>query len=140
MATQRLTIELPEPVAQFLTHLAALTAQSPEQLAAQSIAGNLPPAVDNTPPEMHAELLAMQQLPVDELLRLASSQAPSDQQERHLVLLEKNQAGVITPEERQELTVLRVAADRLMVRKAYAWAVLRWRGHPVPALDELPVK
>lgn len=89
---------------------------------------------------MQAELLTMQQLPVDELLQLASSQAPSDLQERHLVLLEKNQAGVITPEERQELTVLRVAAGRLMVRKAYAWAVLRWRGHPVPTLDELPVE
>jgi hypothetical protein len=140
MATQRLTIELPEPVAQFLTHLAALTAQAPERLAAQSIAGNLPPAVDNAPPEMQAELLAMQQLPVDELLQLASGQASSDQQERHLTLLEKNQAGVIIPEEHRELTVLRVAADRLMVRKAYAWAVLRWRGHPVPALDDLPVK
>ena len=140
MVTQRLTIELPEPVFQLLVHMAALTEQSPEQLAAQSISGNLPPSVENTPPEIQAELLAMHKLPVDELLQIASSQVSPHQQERHLALLEKNQAASITPEERQELSALRVAADRLMVRKAYAWAILRWRGHPIPALHELPVE
>ena len=74
MVTQRLTVELPEPVFQLLVHMAALTEQSPEQLAAQSISGNLPPSVENTPPEIQAELLAMQKLPVDELLQIASSQ------------------------------------------------------------------
>jgi len=57
MMTQKLTVELPEPVFQLLVHMAALTEQSPEQLAAQSIAGNLPPSVENTPPEIQAELL-----------------------------------------------------------------------------------
>jgi len=52
--------------------------------------------------------------------------------------LEKNQNGSITPEERQELSHLRLAADRLMVRKAYAWSLLRWRGIPIPALNECP--
>ena len=82
----------------------------------------------------------MQKLPVDELLQIASSQVPPHQQERQLALLEKNQAASIAPEESQELSALRVAADRLMVRKAYAWAILRWRGHPVPALHELPAE
>lgn len=45
----------------------------------------------------------------------------------------------LTPEERQELTNLRLAADHLMLRKAYAWSVLRWRGHRLPALKELPI-
>lgn len=140
MATQRLIIELPEPVFQLLARVAELTHESPEQLAAQSIAGNLPPSVENAPPEMQSELLAMQRFPVDELLNIAYSQVPSHQQERHLVLLEKNQATSLTPEEREELSHLRLAADRLMVRKAYAWAILRWRGHSVPALNELPLE
>jgi hypothetical protein len=140
MTTQTLTIELPEPVFQLLTHVAELTDQSPEQLAAQSIAGNLPPSVENAPVEMQTELLAMQRLPVDELLNIACSQIPSHQQERHLMLLEKNQAALLIPEERQELSHLRLTADRLMVRKAYAWAILRWRGHSVPALNELPLE
>lgn len=30
------------------------------------------------------------------------------------------------------------AADHLMLRKAYAWSVLRWRGHRLPR-KELPI-
>ena len=33
---------------------------------------------------------------------------------------------------------LRQAADALMIRKAYAWAVLKWHGVPIPAIDSLP--
>jgi len=101
MGTQKLTLELPEPIFYWLARLSKLTQQSPEELAVQSIAGNLPPSVEDAPPEIQAELWAMQQLPVDELLKLAHSQAPIPQQERHLALLEKNQAVSITPEERQ---------------------------------------
>lgn len=136
---QKLTIELPESIFRSLAHLAELTQQSPETLAAQSIVGNLPPSVENAPPEMQGEMLTMQRLSVDELLKIAHSQVPTAQQERLLTLLEKNQAGSITAEEYQELVDLRLAADRLMVHKAYAWAVLRWRGHPVPTLNELPL-
>lgn len=135
-----LTIELPEPIFRLLSRLGELTQQSPEALAAQSIAGNLPPSVENAPPEMQAELLAMQSLSNDKLLEIAHSQVPADQQERHLALLTKNSAASITPDEQQELSQLRLAADRLMLRKAYAWAILRWRGHRIPQLDELPLE
>ena len=138
--TLKLTVELPERIFRLLTQIAELTQQSPEALAAQSISGNLPPSVENALPEIQAELLAMQRLSVDELLEIAHSQIPPDQHERHLVLLEKNSAASITPEERQELNELRLAADRLMIRKAYAWAVLRWLGQRVPALNELPLE
>lgn len=89
---------------------------------------------------MQAELLVMQTFPVEELLKVAHSQMSSTQQQRHLALLEKNQTVLMTAEDRQELSDLRLAADQLMLRKAYAWAVLRWRGHRIPALDELPLE
>jgi hypothetical protein len=41
--------------------------------------------------------------------------------------------------ERVELVTLREQADQRMLRKAYAWALLRWRGYPVPALDDIAV-
>lgn len=138
MATQRLTVELPESVFQQLARIAELTNQSLEAIASQSITGNLPPSADNAPPQMQAELLAMQTLPIDELLKIAHSQVPLAQQQRHLMLLEKNQSALITVEERQELNDLRYAADQLMLQKAYAWSILRWRGHRVPSLSELP--
>lgn len=131
-------VELPESVFHQLTKIAELTNQSPEALAAQSITSNLPPSADNAPPQMQGSLLVMQTLPIDELLKIAHSQVPLVQQQRHMMLLEKNQLASMTAEERQELSDLRSAADQLMLEKAYAWAVLRWRGHRVPALEELP--
>jgi hypothetical protein len=104
------------------------------------IEGNLPPPVATMPAEMQDELLELQSLPVRKLRQIAISQVPAAQQARHLELLEKNSAGTIIPEEREELAALRLSADRLMLRKAYAWAVLRWRGQPMPSLDELPLE
>ncbi len=139
MATQRVTVELPDPVFQQLVRIAEATSQPLEVLAAQSITSNLPPSPDNAPPEMQPELLRMQTLSIDELLEIAQAQIESEQQARHTALLEKNQTDEISPEERQELSELRSSVDRLMLRKAYAWAVLRWRGHRIPSLNELPV-
>jgi predicted transcriptional regulator len=139
MATQRVTVELSDPVFQQLVRIAEATSQPLEVLAAQSITSNLPPCPDNAPPEMQAELLQMQTLSIDELLEIAQAQIESEQQARHTALLEKNQTDEISPEERQELSELRSSVDRLMLRKAYAWAVLRWRGHRIPSLNELPV-
>ncbi len=139
MATQKVTVELPLAVFEQLTRIARATQQPLEVLAAQSIASNLPPTPDNAPIEMQIELLQMQTLSGDELLAIAQSQISTEQQQRHLELLEKNQtSGELSPTERQELNDLRIAADRLMLQKAYAWSVLRWRGHRVPKLNELP--
>jgi hypothetical protein len=68
---------------------------------------------------------------------IANAKVEASQHQRHVELLEKNKEGSLTLEERQELTDLRLAADRLMLRKAYAWSVLRWRGHRIPPLKEL---
>lgn len=81
----------------------------------------------------------MQTFGSDELQAIAQSQISTSQQQRHLELLEKNQTfGELSPTERQELSSNRIAADRLMLQKAYAWSVLRWRGHRIPTLNELP--
>jgi len=137
---QRLTIELSDPVFRTLTHVAALTQKSPEQLAAQSIMGNLPPSFENAPDEMHPELLAMQTKSIDELRKIADGQMSQQQQQRLEALLEKNCEGSLSPKEQQELRDLRLNADCLMLRKAYAWAILRWYGCPVPSLDDLPLE
>jgi hypothetical protein len=137
MTMQKVTLELPEPVFQQLARIALATQQPLEVLAAQSIVSNLPPTPDNAPVEMQAELLQMQTKDNTELLSIAQSQIVVEQQQRHVELLEKNQNGELTPSERQELSELRIAADRLMLQKAYAWSILRWRGHKLPNLNEL---
>jgi hypothetical protein len=139
MTTQQVTIELPEPIFRQLARIAQATQQSVEVLAAQSVISNLPPSVENAPLEIQPELLKMQNLSIEELLAIAHAVVESTQHQRHVELLEKNKDNSIAPEERQELTNLRLAADFLMLRKAYAWSVLRWRGHRLPPLKELPV-
>ena len=135
--SQQITVELPLPLYRFLARLAEQTHQPLEELVAQSVAGNLPPSVDNAPIEIQADLLALQELAVDELKRVANEQIGEKQQKRHLQLLGKNN---LSADEQRELSELRRQADVLMLRKAYAWAVLRWRGYPIPRLEEIPLE
>lgn len=140
MTTKTLMIELPDHIMRALTDLADKTNKSPEKLAALSIVGNLPPDIPGGREEWQADFLAMQDLSIAELRQLGYSQLSETHQKRHLELLDKNTANTLTPQERQELRDLREAADRHMLKKAYAWAILRWRGCPTPALDELPLE
>lgn len=134
-----LTVELPEATFEYLQQIASFSRQPLDQLARQSIEGNLPPSVANAPAELQPELLSMQTLSVAELQRIAHSRISAVRQARHLELLEKNSDNSITPRERDELAALRMEADRLMLRKARAWSLLRWRGQPIPPLEDLPL-
>jgi hypothetical protein len=133
----QLTIDLPESAVVRLSRLAELTNQPLSELVIQSIAGNLPPAIDTAPAQMQAELLTLQTLSVDRLRQIAQSQIDSDQQERHLALLDRNQEGTLTQAEQQELRDLALAADQLMLKKAHACAILRWLGQPIRDLNQL---
>ena len=140
MAKQKVTVELPQAIFQQLARIANATQQPLETLVAQSIVSNLPPTPDNAPLEIQEELLQMQIWNDEELLAIANSQITDQQQKRHIELLEKNSTSEeLNKSERQELSVLRVKADRLMLQKAYAWSVLRWRGHKVPNFNEMPL-
>lgn len=140
MATQKVTVELPQAIFQQLARIANATQQPLEDLVAQSIVSNLPPTPDNAPLEIQEELLKMQTWDDKELLAIANSQITSEQQKRHIELLEKNSTSEeLNKIERQELSELRTASDRLMLQKAYAWSVLRWRGHKIPNLNEMPL-
>jgi hypothetical protein len=137
MTTQRITIELPESIFHRFAQMAEATQQPLEDLIAQSVVNNLPPSAENAPLTMRAELRDMQNLSVDELLAITQTQANATQHENHVQLLEKNQIEDLSAEDQKELTNLRQTADRLMLRRAYAWAILRWKGHRIPPLQEL---
>jgi predicted transcriptional regulator len=134
MHSQQITIELPEMILRQLTLLAEATHQSVEALVSQSVLSNLPPATDTAPLELQPEFLMMQTLSIEGLKTIA--QVEPGQHDRHVELLRKNEDDQLIPEERQELTALREAADQLMLRKAYAWSLLRWRGQRIPAIVE----
>ncbi len=65
MATQELTLELPEKIFHQFARMAKITHQSIESLGIQSLSGNLPPLVDNAPFSMQAGLQAMQTFSIE---------------------------------------------------------------------------
>lgn len=98
---------------------------------------NAPPAVDYAPLELQGELIAMQELTIEELLNIAQSQISESQQELHLQLLEKNQNNQLSESDKLLLKSLRVSADYLMLKKAYAYALLKWKGFAIPDFEQL---
>lgn len=98
---------------------------------------NAPPAVDYAPLELQGELIAMQELTIEELLNIAQSQVPESQQELHFQLLAKNQNNQLSESDRLLLKSLRVSADYLMLKKAYAYALLKWKGFSLPDFEQL---
>ncbi len=98
---------------------------------------NAPPAVDYAPLELQGELIAMQKLTIEDLLTIAQSQVTETQQELHLQLLEKNQNHQLSESDRLLLRSLRVSADYLMLKKAYAYALLKWKGYSLPDFEQL---
>jgi hypothetical protein len=137
--TQTLVVDLPDEIYRYLQEIAGVTRQPLETLVRQSITGNLPPKVTTAPLDVQPDLLQMQSASVAHLRQIAESQVAPAQAARHLELLEKQQQQQLTPAERSELAELRTQADRLMVRKAYAWALLRWHGAPLPKLEETTI-
>jgi hypothetical protein len=51
--------------------------------------------------------------------------------------LRQNSRGTVTPKEEQELEALQTEADRLMLKRAYAYNLLKWRGHSIPSQKEI---
>lgn len=67
------------------------------------------------------------------LWQIARSHKTRAEMERYDELLEQNQEQTLTEAEQLELMGLRQEVDRLMLCKAQAAVLLRWRGHQVPA-------
>ncbi len=139
LRAQSLTITLPESVIRLLNEVAQNTRLSLEQVVQQSIEGNLPPSVVNMPIDMREELIRLQTMPINEVKAIAHSQIEPVISTRHIQLLEDNSNDLLTSTQKEELSQLRLQADQHMLRKAYAWAILRWRGMPIPTLDQLPL-
>jgi hypothetical protein len=139
MATQAITIDLPEAIVQQLTRLSEVTRQPIESLIVQCLATSLPPMLEMIAPSIQRELLNLVTLPIDELLTIANSQIDPKIHQQHVELIERNQSGTLTALEQKMLMGFQDLCDWLMLRKAYAWSVLHWRGHPIPEIKDLVV-
>ncbi len=136
MTIHELTVQLSGLIYRRLEHIAQETNQPVETIALTSIAGNLPPSLDDVPVDLRKELRALQTLDDDALWAVARSKLDSVQQARLETLLARNSADMLTKAEQEELAHLGDETDQMNLRKAQAYALLRWRGFPLPSLDD----
>jgi hypothetical protein len=128
-------ILVPDELYERLNSAAASVRRPIEEVAARVLSAGLPPGTDDVPAPVRSSLRRLQEADDDTLWKVWHSRVPEEQASRHRDLLEKNAGGTLTSEERRELGRLRRSADRLMLERGHAAALLRWRGHAVPLAD-----
>jgi hypothetical protein len=131
------TLPVPPSVYRIAQRTAEATSRSIEKVLVDVLSA-ASPISDDLPPELQAELDALAQMSDDELWKIARSTFSTDQRRQYDRLLEKNSAGKLTPVEREQLKELRLESEQLMLRKAHAYALLKWRGYTLPALTKIP--
>ena len=110
------------------------------EVAAQTLARGLLAAADpELPPAVQAELSTMESLADAALWEIAGSTASSDTVAVYDLLTERQHDGAISAAGRAMQQQLRDEFDLLALRKAHAYALLKRRGHMLPALEDLPV-
>jgi len=138
MSVRTVTLKLPEHLYERLETHAHSATRSVDEIVVQTLARSLPPPVErDLPPVLQTELEAMEHLSDEALWQIAESTVNRDKVALYDVLLERHQAGTLTPEGQEWLIRLREEAEALMLRKAHAYTLLQSRGHKLPSLQDL---
>jgi hypothetical protein len=133
---QEVRLSLPENVYLRFQRAAQATQQSLTEVLLHAVEVGGPPNWEEAPAEFQPDLAALERLADDALWKVARSRTQADM-ERYQELLDKHAEETLLDAERLELAQMRQEADRFMLRKAYAAALLRWRGHTLPPMDKL---
>ena len=127
-------LDLPEILYQRLVSAAKATQRPLEEVVIRALRVGSPPGWEDAPEEVQTELSTLDRLDDDSLYRVARERWSPEGVARYDELLERHADGQLSKEERGELAELREAHDRLVLRRAHAAALLRWRGRAAPLL------
>ncbi len=133
MATQTVNVALPDEIYRRLQKMATATHRSLEEILVQTIRGNLPPIPDDVATEQRHLMADLEPLDDDALWVLAKAPLPAQDWRRHQRLLRRAESAALAPAEQAELVTLREATDRHVMERSVALALLKWRGHTIPA-------
>jgi hypothetical protein len=128
MTFQPVTLNLPETIYQSAWRTAKAIKRPVEDILLTVIKSSLPP-LEGLPPEVIEELTELESFADAQLSRVAQSTLPEPRQRKLSRLLRKNQAETLTERERHTLDDLISESERLMLRKARAYVLLKWRGY-----------
>ena len=133
MATETVTLEIPEMMYVRLVNTAKATHRPLEEVILRALQIGSPPTWDDVPAEFQAEVAALDKLDDNSLWQIARANKTTEDMERYNILLEGNSSATLSEEERLELMALRHNMDLFMLCKAQATVLLRWRGHNIQA-------
>ncbi len=131
------TLQLPEHLLLRLQQVAQATRQSLNDVFVRVVQTGSPPDWQDVPAEFQADLADLDRLDDASLWRIARAHQSEREARNYQALLEKNANDRLSEIERNLLQTWRADADRFMLRKAHAAALLRWRGHHIPPADAL---
>ena len=137
MSAYTIALQMPDPLYLRLQRLAALTQRPVESLVLQALDAQIPPLLEDMPAPIRGDLVALETLDDATLQHVAQGAWSPEQHAQYTVLLDKERASTLTPSEKATFEALYHKANCHMLRKAYANALLKWRGHPLPTLAEL---
>jgi len=134
--SQNVTLTLPDSVFQPIQRRARATNQRIEELLLHALQASLPP-LEGLPDDVVENLTALETLNDQSLWQVMGETVPAALQRELSELLEQQQAASLTGAERERLTMLQQQADLVMLRKARAAVLLRFRGKRIPTPAEL---
>jgi hypothetical protein len=135
MTFQAVTLQLPETIYRSAWRTAKAKKRPIEEVLLTALKSSLP-SLEGLSPEITRDLTRLESFTDAQLWAIARSVLPQPQQRRLRHLLRKNQAGTLTRRELQSLDELITESERLMLRKARAYVLLKWRGHAPAAVIE----
>ena len=134
--SQIVTLTLPDSFFQPIQRTARATNQPIEELLLHALQASLPP-LEGLPGDVIENLTALETLDDQSLWRVMKETVPAALQRELSELLERQQSASLTVSEREQLTALQRQADLVMLRKARAAVLLRFRGKRIPTPAEL---
>lgn len=112
------TLDLPEKIHHRLKSLADASGIPIEDVVLRTIESGMPPGLSKVPARFHNDLLALNGLDDNKLWQVVMGKLGGDEH--------------TDPEAKK--------ADWPTLRRAYAFALLKWRGHPVPTSYDILVE
>lgn len=134
--SQTITLTIPDRLFEPIQRMAQATDQPVETMLLIALQTSLPP-LDGIPDSLTHALVDLEALDNGGLLHAMLETVPSEDQQALTTLLQHNQARDLSADEREQLARLQDSADRVMLSKARAAVLLRFRGQRIPTLAEL---
>ena len=139
MTVQAINLQLPANLYQRLVEAAEASQQPLNEIVLQSIRVGLPPDLAHVPQRFQDDFRSLNQLSDELLWQIVQQDLADNKIELYEQLLAKNQQGDLNSDEQLTLDTLREEADLLMLRRSYAYTLLKWRGHRIPTVQELQI-